>query len=695
MSFAIGDTVGPYRITDRLGQGGMATVFRAYHAKLDRYVAIKVLHPAFKEDANFLTRFQREAQIVARLEHPHIVPIYDSNEHDGQPYLVMKFIEGQTLKGRLNDKPLSLPDTLNIMTAVSQALTYAHEQGILHRDIKPSNILLEKNITPYLADFGLARMVGAGESTLSRDMMLGTPQYISPEQAQGVKDLDGGTDIYSFGVVLYELLVGRVPFNGDTPYAIVHDHIFAPLPLPSSVNPQVPRAIEQVLLKALAKDRRDRYKSAVQMVDAFRQAIEEAHMAVSPAGSYRVPLPGAPYMSTNNTARDTAILPTSTPTPTPLMQTPSFLAGLSGSSSALNNTMLNNASISQAQSLTALRRREQLRRQRANLWIWGGFAGLIVTILAGVLVTVAAVTDPASNGGLFLAAPPATVRPASPRPSATRTPATTAPATGLIVALAGSITPSVPVTTQAAVTTQGATVSATASAQPTPSSTNGDATPSLDISTPPPAYTVPMVSSVSDAQALVDKDGSNPLNWFALAGAAANAKRPIKVASSLSKGVELAGDSPALLIAVARTFDTDKNYDLGLYLYAQALTYPDISKADYGMATHALYLHARNANANEESAFQSIMRAQPQLADGFTFGALASLHLGHLDAVNSEIAMAFQLAPNSGKVHLVQGILYVSQNQPDSAKTEFELARSALDAPKWVADEAAAFLKGP
>src|SRR5438874_1279649 len=164
MSFAIGENVGPYRITDRLGQGGMASVYRAYHANLDRYVALKVLHAAFKEDPTFLARFRREAQIVAKLEHPNIVPVYDYNEHNGEPYLVMKFIEGETLKGRLARQPLTLDETLKIMSAVGQALTYAHELGVLHRDIKPSNILLDTAGQTYIADFGLARMASAGES---------------------------------------------------------------------------------------------------------------------------------------------------------------------------------------------------------------------------------------------------------------------------------------------------------------------------------------------------------------------------------------------------------------------------------------------------------------------------------------------------------------------------------------------------
>ncbi|HET7010357.1 MAG TPA: protein kinase [Anaerolineales bacterium] len=274
MSFAIGENVGPYRILEQLGQGGMATVFKAYHAALDRYVAIKVLHPAFLQDPSFQARFQREAKVVARLEHPGIVPIYDFAGAEGRPYLVMKYIEGETLKARLARAPLARDEGLKIVEAAGAALAYAHKHGVLHRDIKPSNILLTPDGDIYLADFGLARIAQAGESTLSNDMMLGTPQYISPEQARGERSLDEGTDIYSFGVVMYEMVVGRVPFSADTPFSIIHDHIYKPLPLPRSINPRVPEAVERVLLKALAKDRADRFASVNEMVNSFRLAVQ-------------------------------------------------------------------------------------------------------------------------------------------------------------------------------------------------------------------------------------------------------------------------------------------------------------------------------------------------------------------------------------------------------------------------------------
>ena len=276
MSFKVGENVGPYRIIEQLGQGGMATVFKAYHASLDRYVAVKALHQAFNEDSTFTARFQREARVVAKLEHPNIVPVYDYSEHESRPYLVMKFIEGDTLKARFQRGALSSKEIEQVVTSVGSALGYAHQQGVLHRDIKPSNVLLSNEGVMYLADFGLARIAQAGESTLSSDSIMGTPQYISPEQAMGKKDLDSGTDIYSFGVMLYEMVVGQVPFSADTPFSIIHDHIYTPLPLPMDINPKVPEPVQKVLLKALAKDRADRYETVEDLVYAFKAAWTEA-----------------------------------------------------------------------------------------------------------------------------------------------------------------------------------------------------------------------------------------------------------------------------------------------------------------------------------------------------------------------------------------------------------------------------------
>lgn len=265
--------IGPYQITGRIGSGGMATVYRAYHPRLDRHVALKLMHDSFIQEHDFLARFEREARIVARLDHPNIIPIYDYDKHEGKPYLVMKVVEGETLKEVLARGDLAAADILSLARKIADALHYAHEQGILHRDIKPSNILLDQRGEPYLTDFGLARILKSGESTMSADVMLGTPHYISPEQAQGGMELDARTDVYSLGVVLYQMVTGRVPFTGDSSFAIIHDHIYTPPPSPRSLNPEVSPAVESVLLKALAKHPNDRYATPVDLVQAYEQAL--------------------------------------------------------------------------------------------------------------------------------------------------------------------------------------------------------------------------------------------------------------------------------------------------------------------------------------------------------------------------------------------------------------------------------------
>ncbi|MCP4424340.1 MAG: protein kinase [Chloroflexi bacterium] len=289
MAFTIGAQVGAYKIVEKLGRGGMATVYKAYHSALDRHVAIKVLHATFKDDDSFLRRFSREAKVVARLEHTHIVHVYDFSEHDGYPYLVMRYVAGETLKERMSQGRLPKSEITRIATAVAQALDYAHQQGVLHRDIKPSNILLTQGGGVYIADFGLARMAQAGESTMSQDMIMGTPQYISPEQAKGVKEIDGRTDVYSFGIILYELVTGRVPFQSDTSYAIIHSQIFDPPPPPSELNDKVGPALEATLLKALSKEPADRYQTAGELARAFRNALLDLPTDIAPAGAAVLP----------------------------------------------------------------------------------------------------------------------------------------------------------------------------------------------------------------------------------------------------------------------------------------------------------------------------------------------------------------------------------------------------------------------
>ena len=273
MGFVVGESVGPYKITEYVAQGGMATIFKAYQATLDRYVALKVIHPALKQDQAFVARLKREAAIIAKLNHPNIVSVYDFGDDDGLPYLVLQFVQGKTLKDVMRDEQFTAPQILKIIRPVARALAYAHDKGVLHRDVKPSNVLIDQDGQVYLSDFGLARITQSGESTMSQDMMIGSPQYISPEQARG-ENVGPGTDIYSLGVVMYEMFAGRVPFQGDTPYATILAQIGTPPPPPRSINPQIRPVVEQVLLKALAKEPTERYGTMREMLKALENAVQ-------------------------------------------------------------------------------------------------------------------------------------------------------------------------------------------------------------------------------------------------------------------------------------------------------------------------------------------------------------------------------------------------------------------------------------
>ncbi len=279
----VGHTIGVYQIESLLGTGGMATVYRAYHPALDRYVALKMMHPMFQQDEGFLSRFTREARIVGKLEHPNIVPIYDFNENNGQPYLVMKYIDGKTLKQVMEETTPTLQRILQIIRQVANALDYAHQHGVLHRDVKPSNVLLAQDNQVYLADFGLARLVQAGDSTMSAGMIVGTPNYISPEQAYGEAEVGAESDLYNLAVMLYEMVVGQLPFFANSPMATIHKHIYEVPPLPSSINEELPPLVDAVLLKGLEKAPADRYQRASNLAQAFEHAIEASGLrALSP-----------------------------------------------------------------------------------------------------------------------------------------------------------------------------------------------------------------------------------------------------------------------------------------------------------------------------------------------------------------------------------------------------------------------------
>jgi len=267
----IGKTVGPYRILEQAGAGGMATVYKAYQPNMDRYIAVKVLPVHLSNDPEFAKRFQREARAIARLEHAHILPVYDYGEYEGITYIAMRYIKAGTLKDRMSAGRLSLDEINHLVSQIGSALDYAHRMGVIHRDIKPGNVLMDEQGDIYLSDFGLARMMEQSQQLTGSGVGLGTPAYMSPEQGQGNK-IDHRTDIYALGIILYEMLTGRVPYEAETPMAVVLKHIQGDLPLPHTINTNTPEPVERVILKALAKDPADRYQTTGEMVQALNFA---------------------------------------------------------------------------------------------------------------------------------------------------------------------------------------------------------------------------------------------------------------------------------------------------------------------------------------------------------------------------------------------------------------------------------------
>src|SRR3989440_3742307 len=245
MNVRDGMTLGPYRVIERIGRGGMASVHRAYHPGLDRYVAIKVLPDFFADDPGYRERFQQEARSVARLRHPNILEIFDFGYDDELAYLVLELVEGGTLADRVGH-PMPLREAVQLLEQLGGALDYAHSQGILHRDIKPSNILLHRDGTPVLADFGLAKMAGSIRRVTSSGTVMGTPEYMSPEQAAD-EPMGPASDLYSFAIVAYELLTGRLPFGADTPAAVLLSHVTKPMPSTRELRGELSAHIEEVL----------------------------------------------------------------------------------------------------------------------------------------------------------------------------------------------------------------------------------------------------------------------------------------------------------------------------------------------------------------------------------------------------------------------------------------------------------------
>jgi serine/threonine protein kinase len=293
--------IGPYQIQREIGNGGMAVVYRAYDPRLQRPVALKVLLPHYRRQPDVAERFRREGHNAQQLQHPNIVPVYASDVTSGLPYIAMAYVEGESLEAwlRKHRSPLPLDYAANILVHIASALDYAHGRGVVHRDVKSSNILVNREWQAFLTDFGIAQAAGQSHITRAGEPV-GTPAYMAPEQIKG-RSVDKRADIYALGIVVYEMVTGRPPFQSDTQAAVLYQQVHEPPPPPRQFNPTLSPKVEKVILKALAKKPGKRYKSAGEFARAFWRAAPP---------SIQVPAPG-------QTAETSASTPPPTPAPAP------------------------------------------------------------------------------------------------------------------------------------------------------------------------------------------------------------------------------------------------------------------------------------------------------------------------------------------------------------------------------------------
>ncbi|MBI3160281.1 MAG: serine/threonine protein kinase [Chloroflexi bacterium] len=310
---------GRYQLREELGRGGMATVYLAEDPSFDRTVAIKVLPREFLHDPLFRARFEREAKTIARLEHNAIVPVYDYGEQDGQLYLVMRYMKGGSLAQRLERGPLATSETAEIIQRLAAALDKAHSHGIVHRDLKPGNILFDEDGKAYLADFGIARWAEATVN-LTGGMMVGTPAYMSPEQVQGDREVDGRSDQYSLAIIVFEMLTGRKPYQADTPAKVMMQHILDPVPELEASSHGLPSGVEPALTRALAKKPEDRFDDTGEFATTLTSALSGGPAALEAPRTETVAAEAgdqpSPAESTVRKPAPLPVVPPATPAPT-------------------------------------------------------------------------------------------------------------------------------------------------------------------------------------------------------------------------------------------------------------------------------------------------------------------------------------------------------------------------------------------
>ncbi|MGD8752274.1 MAG: serine/threonine-protein kinase, partial [Anaerolineales bacterium] len=282
-----GQEIRGYMLHERIGAGGFGVVYRAYQAAADREVAIKVILPEYASHPEFVRRFEAEVHTIAKLEHPHIVPLYDCWRDETGAYLVMRWLPGKSLRDVLADGPMKTEAVGRLLGHIAEALDEAHKHGVVHRDLKPENILLDESDNAYLTDFGIAKDIG-GEKLTRTGEIIGSVDYLSPEQAKG-EPVTSQTDIYGLGVLLYEMLTGTHPFPGLTTIQMLQKHLHETLPSVHAARPELPDALDQVIWRATAKDPEERFHSASELLEAYQQALALERVVYPPSVEVQVP----------------------------------------------------------------------------------------------------------------------------------------------------------------------------------------------------------------------------------------------------------------------------------------------------------------------------------------------------------------------------------------------------------------------
>ena len=393
------DKIGRYEIKQEIGRGGMATVYEAYDPRFERTVALKMLPREFMHEAEFRARFTREARTIATLEHPAIVPVYDFGEEGGQPFLVMRLMTGGSLSDRLAEGPIPIDEAAVILKRLGSALDRAHKMGIIHRDLKPSNVLFDQYGDAFLADFGIVHVSSSTNALTASGSLVGTPTYMSPEQVYGDKQLDGRSDIYALGVILFQMLTGHTPYDADTPARMMMKHVMDPVPQILSLRPDLPPACNEIINKAMAKERDERFSSATDLSSALTAVTEkglekpameklEAELSEMQAELLEeAPAPPATPVRTTSVPLDTATATPNVPPPPPVdtgsgsvsFPTPTPQTQTGGTSSGVPK------------------------------WIWGVVALIVVVCLGGVALIASSISD--GGFALFGGDPTNTPRP--------------------------------------------------------------------------------------------------------------------------------------------------------------------------------------------------------------------------------------------------------------------------------------------